>query len=85
MESNTVKKYRKSRVGTIVSHKMDKTVNVLVERTIMHPVFRKEVRRRKKFMAHDETNDCRMGDRVRIEETHPLSKLKRWKVERLFA
>ena len=74
------KRFRKNRVGVVVSNKMDKTVNVLIERTIIHPVVRKEVRKRKKFMAHDEKNECQIGDRVRIEESRPLSKRKRWKV-----
>ncbi|MBN1552428.1 30S ribosomal protein S17 [bacterium] len=70
----------KKRIGVVVSDKMDKTVNVLVERMIIHPLFKKEIRKRKKFMAHDETNQCKIGDRVLIEETRPLSKLKRWQV-----
>ncbi len=78
MEAN--KKNRKRRYGIVVSDKMDKSVSVLVERMIMHPVVHKEVRRRRKFMAHDEENQCRNGDRVLIEETRPLSKNKRWKV-----
>jgi len=80
MENNEVKKFRKRRVGVVVSDGMDKTVNVMVERQLNHPVFRKIVRSRKKFMAHDENNECRKGDRVRIEETRPLSKRKRWRV-----
>ena len=80
MENVKEKKFRKRRVGVVVSDGMDKTVNVMVERQIIHPVFRKIVRRRKKFMAHDESNECQKGDRVCIEETRPLSKCKRWKV-----
>lgn len=80
MENMEQKKFRKHRVGVVVSDGMDKTVNVLVERQLTHPVFRKIVRSRKKFMAHDENNECRVGDRVRIEETRPLSKRKRWMV-----
>lgn len=71
---------RKYREGIVVSDKMEKSVNVLVERMISHPVFKKEVRRRRKFMAHDEKNECKIGDRVMIEETRPTSKNKRWKV-----
>ena len=78
MDNNQEKSFRKRRVGVVVSDGMDKTVNVLVERQINHPVFRKIVRKRKKFMAHDPNNDCKVGDRVRIEETRPLSKRKRW-------
>jgi small subunit ribosomal protein S17 len=74
------KKFRKSRIGVVVSNNMDKTVNVLVERQFNHSEFRKIVRRRKKFMAHDENNQCQIGDRVKIEETRPLSKRKRWTV-----
>ena len=77
-ENQTSKKNRKRRVGVVTSNKMDKTINVLVERTIIHPLFRKEVRRRKKFMAHDAENQCGIGDRVLIEEHRPISKLKRW-------
>ena len=80
MENLETKRFRKSKVGVVVSDKMDKTVSVLVERTIRHPVFHKEVKRRKKFMAHDENNECKSGDRVRIEESRPLSRLKRWTV-----
>ena len=80
MENAQEKTYRKRRIGIVVSDGMDKTVNVLVERQINHPVFRKIVRKRKKFMAHDPSNECKKGDRVRIEETRPLSKRKRWKV-----
>ena len=80
MEKKQEVKNRKRRVGVVVSDKMDKTVNVLVERSILHPVFKKTVRRRKKFMANDEQNQCQVGDRVIIEETRPLSKRKRWNV-----
>jgi small subunit ribosomal protein S17 len=74
------KKIRKTRVGTVVSDKMDKTVVVLVERLITHPMYRKLVRRRNKFKAHDANNACQQGDRVLIEECRPLSKDKRWMV-----
>jgi len=80
MENAQEKKFRKRRVGIVVSDGMDKTVNVMVERQLKHPVFRKIVKSRKKFMAHDAENECRKGDRVCIEETRPLSKSKRWKV-----
>ncbi len=73
-------KFRKHRVGVVVSDKMNKTVNVLVQRSIIHPIFQKVVLRRKKFMAHDEENQCKIGDKVMIEETRPLSKNKRWKI-----
>lgn len=80
METIEEKKFRKRRVGVVVSDGMDKTVSVLVERQVNHPVFRKIIRSRKKFMAHDENNECRKGDRVKIEETRPLSKRKRWQI-----
>jgi small subunit ribosomal protein S17 len=66
--------------GVVVSDKGDKTVVVQVERTFLHPVMRKTVRRHKKFHAHDETNACKEGDRVEIGECAPKSKLKRWEV-----
>jgi small subunit ribosomal protein S17 len=71
---------RKSRVGTVVSDKMDKTVVVSVERRFSHPLYGKQMTRSKKFHAHDENNDYHVGDVVRIVETRPLSKLKRWRV-----
>lgn len=71
---------RKQRIGVVVSDKMDKTAVVQVERTVSHPLYGKSLRRRKKFQAHDETNTCRMGDRVVIEECRPLSKEKHWRV-----
>ncbi len=71
---------RKVLVGEVVSDKMDKTVVVRVERTFRHPVYGKVVKTHKKFYAHDEENRCRVGDVVRIMETRPLSKLKRWRV-----
>jgi small subunit ribosomal protein S17 len=67
-------------VGTVISDKMDKTVVVSVERVVRHPLYGKTVRRTVKFKAHDENNECRVGDRVRIMETRPLSKDKRWRV-----
>ena len=66
--------------GVVVSDKGDKTVVVKVERTFLHPVLRKTVRRSKKYHAHDEANVTKLGDRVRIEECAPISKLKRWKM-----
>ena len=66
--------------GTIVSDKTDKTVTVLVERRVKHPLYGKIIRRSKKYHAHDEGNEYREGETVRIEETRPISKLKTWKV-----
>lgn len=74
---------RKRVVGVVVSDKMDKTVVVKVERFVQHPRFKKYIRRSKKYYAHDERNECRIGDVVEIEETRPLSKLKRWRVVRI--
>lgn len=69
--------------GRVVSDKMDKTVTVLVERQVMHPVIGKVVSRTKKYHAHNEGNDAKMGDRVVIEECRPISKSKAWKVARV--
>jgi len=71
---------RKVFIGTVVSDKMDKTVVVKVERTFRHPVYGKVVKSHKKFYAHDEDNRCKVGDTVKIMETRPISKLKRWRV-----
>ena len=71
---------RKVRIGRVVSDKMDKTVVVAVETLVRHPLYQRTVRRTRKFKAHDEQNACRVGDRVRIMETRPLSKDKRWRV-----
>lgn len=74
---------RKQFIGTVVSDKMDKTVVVMVETLIKHPLYGKYVKRRKKYMAHDENNECRVGDKVLIEETRPLSRRKRWRVRQI--
>jgi small subunit ribosomal protein S17 len=71
---------RKERVGEVISNKMTKTIVVRVERRFPHPRFKKVVTSYKKFYAHDEKNEAKPGDRVRIEETRPLSKLKRWRL-----
>ena len=72
------KKNIKEFVGKVVSNKMDKTVVVAVERKFPHPLYGKQVKKTKKFYAHDEENKCKEGDIVKIRETRPLSKLKRW-------
>jgi len=78
MEGNTTTtKSRKVRIGVVASNKMDKPISVLVERKLMHPIYGKFVKKSKKFFAHDENNDCNIGDLVKIEESRPLSKLKR--------
>ena len=74
---------KKQRSGIVVSDKMDKTVVVQVERVVAHSLYGKSLRRRRRYKAHDETNVCRLGDRVMIEETRPLSKQKHWRVVRL--
>ncbi len=71
---------RKVRVGTVVSSKMDKTIVVRIDRTMKHPLYLKTVRTFSKLYAHDEKNDARVGDTVRVMETRPLSKTKRWRV-----
>lgn len=69
--------------GYVVSNKMDKSVTVKVERLVKHPLYKKYIRRHKKYMAHDERNECQVGDRVLILESRPLSKNKRWRVSRV--
>ena len=71
---------RKERVGLVVSNKMDKSISVIVTRKVKHPVYGKFMTKTKKFMAHDENNDCGIGDTVKIMETRPLSKKKRWRL-----
>lgn len=71
---------RQRRIGQVVSAKMNKTIVVKVTRRVQHPIYKRVIRRAKKFYAHDEQNQCREGDLVRIEETRPLSKLKRWRL-----
>ena len=71
---------RKTRVGTVVSDKMDKTVVVAIEDSVRHPLYKKIIKRTYKLKAHDELNECGVGDRVRVMETRPLSKDKRWRV-----
>jgi small subunit ribosomal protein S17 len=71
---------RKVRVGFVISDKMDKTIVVKVEDFVRHPLYGKRVKRTKKFKAHDENNTCGIGDRVRIMETRPLSRDKRWRL-----
>jgi len=73
-------KRKTTKVGRVVSDKMDKTVVVAVDYLKPHPLYRKIIRRTKKFHAHDEHNECKVGDTVRIEETRPLSRTKRWRV-----
>ncbi len=71
---------RKERTGLVTSDKMDKTITVSIERKVKHPIYGKFVKTTKKFKAHDEKNDAKAGDTVRISETRPLSKTKRWRL-----
>ncbi|MEM8964928.1 MAG: 30S ribosomal protein S17 [Bacteroidota bacterium] len=71
---------RKERIGQVLSNKMEKSITVSVERKVKHPIYGKFVRKTTKFVAHDENNDCGIGDTVRIMETRPLSKNKRWRL-----
>ncbi|MCF6353291.1 MAG: 30S ribosomal protein S17 [Cyclobacteriaceae bacterium] len=77
MESRNL---RKERTGVVVSNKMDKTITIEVNRKVKHPLYGKFINKTNKFSAHDETNDCGIGDTVKIMETRPLSKNKRWRL-----
>jgi len=72
--------FRRDRIGVVVSNKMDKTVTVAVQTKMKHPIYQKFVNRTSKFKAHDEKNECNIGDTIRIMETRPLSKNKRWRL-----
>jgi small subunit ribosomal protein S17 len=74
---------RRTRTGIVVSDKMDKTIVVRIEKMIMHPIYKKFVRRRLKYKVHDETNDAKVGDTVLIEETRPMSRHKRWQIKEI--
>ena len=76
----TIQKKKRELIGLIVSDKMDKSVVVQVERFVQHKIYKKYIKRYKKYHAHDEKNECKMGDTVKIIETRPLSKLKRFRV-----
>ena len=78
--SEEMRAFRKTRVGKVISDKMDKTVVVAVEGHVTHPLYKKIVRNTYKLKAHDENNECQIGDTVRVMETRPLSKDKRWRV-----
>ena len=78
-----VDKGRRSVTGQVVSSKMDKTISVLVERRVEHPIYKKYVRKSTKLLAHDENNECREGDVVAIEECRPLSRRKAWRLQRV--
>lgn len=74
---------RKTKVGTVVSDKMDKTVVVAIEDSVRHSLYGKSVKRTKRVKAHDENNECKVGDRIRIMETRPLSRDKRWRLVKI--
>jgi len=76
----TERALRKQRVGVVTSNKMEKSISVLVERKLRHPIYGKFVKKSKKFVAHDEKNECNEGDKVRIMECRPLSRRKRWRL-----
>ena len=80
MEEKNVRNLRKEKVGVVVSDKMDKSIVVAEKRKVKHPMYGKFVNKTTKFHAHDEKNDCNVGDTVRIMETRPLSKTKCWRV-----
>ena len=71
---------RKTRIGKVVSDKMDKTIVVAIEDSVQHPLYKKVIKRTYKLKAHDEMNECRIGDKVKVMETRPLSKDKRWRL-----
>ncbi|HHW30184.1 MAG TPA: 30S ribosomal protein S17 [Clostridiaceae bacterium] len=75
--------HRKTRVGKVVSDKMDKTVVVAIETNVKHPLYKKIMKRTMKLKAHDEKNECQVGDKVQVMETRPLSREKRWRVVRI--
>ena len=80
---DTIQGRKTTKVGVVVGNKMKKTVTVLVERQVRHPLYKKIVKRRKKFLVHDEYEKCKVGDLVKIVETRPLSKRKRWRVKEI--
>ena len=85
IQTDTGRNRRKERVGLVVSDKPDKTVTVSVETLVRHPLYKKRVRRSRRFMVHDEGNDARVGDTVRIMETRPLSARKRWRLANIIS
>ena len=78
--SETTRAFRKTRVGTVISDKMDKTIVVAIEDSVQHKLYKKIVKRTYKLKAHDENNECGVGDKVTVMETRPLSKTKRWRL-----
>ena len=82
MTENT-RAFRKTRIGTVLSDKMDKTIVVAIEDSVQHPLYKKTMKRTYKLKAHDENNECGIGDTVEVMETRPLSKDKRWRLLRI--
>lgn len=80
---DTIQGRKTTKVGVVIGNKMKKTVTVLVERQVRHPLYKKIIKRRKKFLVHDEYEKCKIGDVVKIVETRPLSKRKRWRVKEI--
>lgn len=83
MAELNIKGNRRMLIGKVVSDKADKTIVVLVETLVKHPLYKKYIRRRTKFMAHDPANDCKIGDKVQIVEFRPLSRRKRWHLDKI--
>lgn len=81
MNNNQVRKTTK--VGVVIGNKMKKTVTVLVERQVRHPLYKKTIKRKKRFLVHDEYEKCRVGDVVKIVETRPISKRKKWRIQEI--
>lgn len=79
------RKRKTTKVGIVISRSGEKTVNVLVERLVRHPFYKKVIKIRKKFLAHDENNSCKVGDKVKIVESRPLSRRKRWRVIEIYS
>lgn len=80
MSNEVIRNARKVRIGVVVSDKMDKTISVLIERRVKHPLYKKYFKKSKKYLAHDNENSCNIGDTVKIMETRPLSAKKRWRL-----
>ena len=81
--TETTRAFRKTRIGQVISDKMDKTIVVAIEDSVQHPLYKKTMKRTYKLKAHDENNECGIGDPVEVMETRPLSKDKRWRLVRI--
>ena len=81
--TETTRAFRKTRIGQVISDKMDKTIVVAIEDSVQHPLYKKTMKRTYKLKAHDENNECGIGDTVEVMETRPLSKDKRWRLTRI--